>query len=76
MVIVFLTHLYLRTHNCLKIAHIKNFENAFQQHKGMWIGLTPLLVAVHVGALHKILNSLFDLCKVMAHIALDEDTKV
>ena len=42
-------------------------------------GLTPLLGAVHVGALHKILNksdryNLFDHCKVMAHIALDEDT--
>lgn len=45
------------------------------------IGLTPLLAAVYVGALQNIFSksakySLFDPCKEMAYIPLDEDTKV
>jgi len=45
------------------------------------LGLTPLLAAVYVGALQNIFNksakySLFDPCKEMAYIPLDEDTKV
>lgn len=44
-------------------------------------GLTPLLAAVYVGALQNIFSksakySLFDPCKEMAYIPLDEDTKV
>jgi ATP:ADP antiporter, AAA family len=45
------------------------------------LGLTPFLAAVYVGALQNIFNksakySLFDPCKEMAYIPLDEDTKV
>ncbi|KAL3681200.1 hypothetical protein R1sor_024156 [Riccia sorocarpa] len=45
------------------------------------MGLTPLLAAVYVGALQNIFSksakySLFDPCKEMAYIPLDEDTKV
>lgn len=45
------------------------------------IGLTPLLAAVYVGALQNIFSksakySLFDPCKEMAYIPLDEDTKI
>ncbi|KAK2425371.1 ADP,ATP carrier protein 1, chloroplastic [Trifolium repens] len=45
------------------------------------LGLTPLLAAVYVGALQNIFSksakySLFDPCKEMAYIPLDEDTKV
>lgn len=45
------------------------------------IGMTPLLAAVYVGALQNIFSksakySLFDPCKEMAYIPLDEDTKV
>eukprot|EP00249_Psilotum_nudum_P024241 c29132_g1_i1 orf=436-2646(+) len=45
------------------------------------IGLTPLLAAVYVGAIQNIFSksakySLFDPCKEMAYIPLDEDTKV
>ncbi|KAJ7550065.1 hypothetical protein O6H91_07G081300 [Diphasiastrum complanatum] len=45
------------------------------------VGLTPLLAAVYVGALQNIFSksakySLFDPCKEMAYIPLDEDTKV
>ncbi|XP_077225453.1 plastidic ATP/ADP-transporter-like [Tasmannia lanceolata] len=45
------------------------------------IGITPLLAAVYVGALQNIFSksakySLFDPCKEMAYIPLDEDTKV
>ncbi|XP_002974477.2 ADP,ATP carrier protein 2, chloroplastic [Selaginella moellendorffii] len=45
------------------------------------IGLTPLMAAVYVGALQNIFSksakySLFDPCKEMAYIPLDEDTKV
>jgi ATP:ADP antiporter, AAA family len=45
------------------------------------IGLTPLLAAVYVGALQNIFSksakySLFDPCKEMAYIPLDEDMKV
>ncbi|MQL91378.1 hypothetical protein Taro_023991 [Colocasia esculenta] len=45
------------------------------------IGLTPLLAAVYVGALQNIFSksakySLFDPCKEMAYIPLDEETKV
>ncbi|GLJ47997.1 hypothetical protein SUGI_1013610 [Cryptomeria japonica] len=44
-------------------------------------GLTPLLAAVYVGALQNIFSksakySLFDPCKEMAYIPLDEDTKI
>ncbi|XP_058105380.1 ADP,ATP carrier protein 2, chloroplastic-like [Magnolia sinica] len=44
-------------------------------------GLTPLLAAVYVGAIQNIFSksakySLFDPCKEMAYIPLDEDTKV
>uniref|UniRef100_A0A1D1Z826 ADP,ATP carrier protein n=1 Tax=Anthurium amnicola TaxID=1678845 RepID=A0A1D1Z826_9ARAE len=44
-------------------------------------GLTPLLAAVYVGALQNIFSksakySLFDPCKEMAYIPLDEETKV
>lgn len=44
-------------------------------------GLTPLLAAVYVGALQNIFSksakySLFDPCKEMAYIPLDEDTKL
>ncbi|KAH9615467.1 hypothetical protein KSS87_021382 [Heliosperma pusillum] len=44
-------------------------------------GVTPLLAAVYVGALQNIFSksakySLFDPCKEMAYIPLDEDTKV
>jgi AAA family ATP:ADP antiporter len=47
----------------------------------MSIGITPLLAAVYVGALQNIFSksakySLFDPCKEMAYIPLDEDTKV
>ncbi|WJX42816.1 AAA-ATPase ASD, mitochondrial [Trifolium repens] len=45
------------------------------------IGMTPLLAAVYVGAMQNIFSksakySLFDPCKEMAYIPLDEDTKV
>ncbi|KAK9677178.1 hypothetical protein RND81_11G125700 [Saponaria officinalis] len=45
------------------------------------IGITPLLAAVYVGALQNIFSksakySLFDPCKEMAYIPLDEDTKL
>jgi AAA family ATP:ADP antiporter len=45
------------------------------------IGITPLLAAVYVGAMQNIFSksakySLFDPCKEMAYIPLDEDTKV
>ncbi|XP_048439808.1 plastidic ATP/ADP-transporter-like [Pyrus x bretschneideri] len=45
------------------------------------LGMTPLLAAVYVGALQNIFSksakySLFDPCKEMAYIPLDEDTKV
>jgi AAA family ATP:ADP antiporter len=45
------------------------------------IGITPLLAAVYVGALQNIFSksakySLFDPCKEMAYIPLDEETKV
>ncbi|KAM7257117.1 hypothetical protein ACFE04_012858 [Oxalis oulophora] len=45
------------------------------------LGLTPLLAAVYVGAMQNIFSksakySLFDPCKEMAYIPLDEDTKV
>lgn len=44
-------------------------------------GLTPLLAAVYVGAIQNIFSksakySLFDPCKEMAYIPLDDDTKV
>lgn len=44
-------------------------------------GVTPLLAAVYVGALQNIFSksakySLFDPCKEMAYIPLDEDMKV
>ncbi|KAK6127954.1 hypothetical protein DH2020_038304 [Rehmannia glutinosa] len=44
-------------------------------------GMTPLLAAVYVGAMQNIFSksakySLFDPCKEMAYIPLDEDTKV
>ncbi|CAN6683201.1 unnamed protein product [Malus baccata var. baccata] len=44
------------------------------------LGMTPLLAAVYVGALQNIFSksakySLFDPCKEMAYIPLDEDTK-
>ncbi|KAL3639728.1 hypothetical protein CASFOL_014696 [Castilleja foliolosa] len=44
-------------------------------------GITPLLAAVYVGAMQNIFSksakySLFDPCKEMAYIPLDEDTKV
>ena len=44
-------------------------------------GMTPLLAAVYIGALQNIFSksakySLFDPCKEMAYIPLDEDTKV
>ena len=44
-------------------------------------GMTPLLAAVYVGALQNIFSksakySLFDPCKEMAYIPLNEDTKV
>eukprot|EP00252_Welwitschia_mirabilis_P019971 TRINITY_DN4779_c0_g2_i1.p1 TRINITY_DN4779_c0_g2~~TRINITY_DN4779_c0_g2_i1.p1 ORF type:complete len:716 (+),score=134.87 TRINITY_DN4779_c0_g2_i1:578-2725(+) len=44
-------------------------------------GMTPLLAAVYVGAIQNIFSksakySLFDPCKEMAYIPLDEDTKV
>lgn len=44
-------------------------------------GMTPLLAAVYVGALQNIFSksakySLFDPCKEMAYIPLDEETKV
>ncbi|KAH9619757.1 hypothetical protein KSS87_018486 [Heliosperma pusillum] len=44
-------------------------------------GMTPLLAAVYVGALQNIFSksakySLFDPCKEMAYIPLDEDTKI
>jgi AAA family ATP:ADP antiporter len=43
--------------------------------------MTPLLAAVYVGAMQNIFSksakySLFDPCKEMAYIPLDEDTKV
>lgn len=45
------------------------------------LGMTPLLAAVYVGALQNIFSksakySLFDPCKEMAYIPLDEETKV
>lgn len=45
------------------------------------IGMTPLLAAVYVGALQNIFSksakySLFDPCKEMAYIPLDDETKV
>jgi AAA family ATP:ADP antiporter len=45
------------------------------------VGMTPLLAAVYVGALQNIFSksakySLFDPCKEMAYIPLDEETKV
>lgn len=45
------------------------------------LGITPLLAAVYVGALQNIFSksakySLFDPCKEMAYIPLDEDMKV
>ncbi|PIA31630.1 hypothetical protein AQUCO_04900140v1 [Aquilegia coerulea] len=45
------------------------------------LGITPLLAAVYVGALQNIFSksakySLFDPCKEMAYIPLDEDTKL
>ncbi|KAJ7962910.1 ADP,ATP carrier protein [Quillaja saponaria] len=45
------------------------------------VGMTPLLAAVYVGAMQNIFSksakySLFDPCKEMAYIPLDEDTKV
>ncbi|WCJ40637.1 ADP ATP carrier protein 1 chloroplastic [Euphorbia peplus] len=45
------------------------------------IGMTPLLAAVYVGAMQNIFSksakySLFDPCKEMAYIPLDEETKV
>jgi AAA family ATP:ADP antiporter len=45
------------------------------------LGVTPLLAAVYVGAMQNIFSksakySLFDPCKEMAYIPLDEDTKV
>ncbi|KAG6544306.1 hypothetical protein Mapa_014309 [Marchantia paleacea] len=45
------------------------------------MGMTPLLAAVYIGALQNIFSksakySLFDPCKEMAYIPLDEDTKV
>ncbi|KAM7253764.1 hypothetical protein ACFE04_031446 [Oxalis oulophora] len=45
------------------------------------LGMTPLLAAVYVGAMQNIFSksakySLFDPCKEMAYIPLDEDTKV
>ncbi|KAL9232047.1 hypothetical protein vseg_007195 [Gypsophila vaccaria] len=45
------------------------------------LGITPLLAAVYVGALQNIFSksakySLFDPCKEMAYIPLDEDTKI
>ncbi|KAF9607040.1 hypothetical protein IFM89_030813 [Coptis chinensis] len=45
------------------------------------LGVTPLLAAVYVGALQNIFSksakySLFDPCKEMAYIPLDEDTKL
>ncbi|XP_042499061.1 plastidic ATP/ADP-transporter-like [Macadamia integrifolia] len=45
------------------------------------LGITPLLAAVYVGALQNIFSksakySLFDPCKEMAYIPLDEETKV
>lgn len=47
----------------------------------MSFGITPLLAAVYVGAMQNIFSksakySLFDPCKEMAYIPLDEDTKV
>ncbi|GKD47685.1 plastidic ATP/ADP-transporter, partial [Tanacetum coccineum] len=47
----------------------------------MKFGITPLLAAVYVGAMQNIFSksakySLFDPCKGMAYIPLDEDTKV
>ncbi|KAJ0775975.1 putative ADP/ATP carrier protein, bacterial type [Helianthus annuus] len=47
----------------------------------MKFGMTPLLAAVYVGAMQNIFSksakySLFDPCKEMAYIPLDEDTKV
>ena len=44
-------------------------------------GVTPILEAVYIGALQNIFSksakySLFDPCKEMAYIPLDEDTKV
>ena len=44
-------------------------------------GMTPLLAAVYVGAMQNIFSksakySLFDPCKEMAYIPLDEETKV
>ncbi|XP_076933031.1 plastidic ATP/ADP-transporter-like [Bidens hawaiensis] len=47
----------------------------------MRFGITPLLAAVYVGAMQNIFSksakySLFDPCKEMAYIPLDEDTKV
>ncbi|KAF1002816.1 hypothetical protein AG4045_023677 [Apium graveolens] len=47
----------------------------------MSFGITPLLAAVYVGAIQNIFSksakySLFDPCKEMAYIPLDEDTKV
>lgn len=45
------------------------------------LGFTPLLAAVYVGAMQNIFSksakySLFDPCKEMAYIPLDEETKV
>ncbi|CAN1777603.1 Plastidic ATP/ADP-transporter [Linum perenne] len=47
----------------------------------MQFGMTPLLAAVYVGALQNIFSksakySLFDPCKEMAYIPLDEETKI
>lgn len=56
------------------------FSNPLTPLLGTW-GLTPLMAAVYVGALQNIFSksakySLFDPCKEMAYIPLDEETKV